>query len=310
MIRSICFNPVIDRVYHIDDFETANKFKEISPLICPAGKGVNIARVASQLDEECTLYSFIGGYGGRLLRKEMERLNVDFQYCEIEDDTRTTINIIDRKNRKETEITEAGGFVNAAQEKQLLEMLESDIRQGDIVICSGIPMRGMQRGVFKLISQWCYRENAKCILDTNSHYIAQSLPAHLFLMKPNLSELCEMFSIDAIEDDGEIISLSKEVFSYGVENLMVSTGRSGGLFFNKDVSLRITVPDELINSTIGSGDSTVAGFSIALNRGCDLHDCLKFAMACGVCNAMFPQVGYVEKELVEKIMKKIIVQDI
>jgi len=35
-----------------------------------------------------------------------------------------------------------------------------------------------------------------------------------------------MFSIDVIEDDAEIVPLSKEVFSYGVEYLMVSTGIS------------------------------------------------------------------------------------
>lgn len=309
MIRSVCFNPVIDRVYFLDDFTVDNKYKEVLPLIYPAGKGVNIARVASLLDEKCTLYSFIGGYGGELLRKEMERLDVDFRYCEIDEETRTTINIIDRKNRRETEITEKGAFVSSQQEKNLFNMLESDIKKGDIVICSGIPMPGMKNGVFKAISEWCYKKDAKCVLDTNSHYIAESLPSHYTLMKPNLSELMELFSVNAIKDDDEIISLSKKALNYGVENLMVSTGRSGGLFFNKDVSLRITVPDEPVKSTIGSGDSTVAGFCIALNRGYDLIDCIKLAMACGVCNAMFPQIGYVEKEIVERITKKISIQD-
>jgi fructose-1-phosphate kinase PfkB-like protein len=60
-----------------------------------------------------------------------------------------------------------------------------------------------------------------------------------------------------------------------------------------------------VKSTIGSGDSSVAGFCTALQRGYPMEDCLKLAMACGVCNAMFPQVGYIKKELVAELVKEI-----
>lgn len=74
----------------------------------------------------------------------------------------------------------------------------------------------------------------------------------------------------------------------GIKNFLISTGCNRGLFFSEDLALKISVPDEPVGSTIGSGDYTIAGFCIALQKGYSLRDCLKYAMACGVCNAMRP----------------------
>lgn len=308
MIRSICFNPVIDRMYFIDDFTASRKFKEIVPQIYIGGKGVNIAKVVTQLSEKCVLYSFIGGYGGQLVRKEMERFGVEFKYCETEGEVRTTINVMDNKNHRETEITENGAAVSSEQETDLLNTIKKEIHSGDIVICSGIPMTGMATGVYKIISSWCQEKGAKCVLDTNSRYLCESLPAKYNFMKPNLAEIEELHHVDSIQDDAGMTCIAKKTLDMGVENLLISTGRSGGLFFSKDLVLRISVPDEPVVSTIGSGDSTVAGFCVAMQRKYPLEDCLKYAMACGVCNAMFPQVGYVQKDEVERLMNQVVIR--
>ena len=74
MIRIICLNPVIDRVYYISDFVEAKKYYEIRPQIFVGGKGINIARVMSQMGEKCSLYAFVGGENGKLIEKEMKNM--------------------------------------------------------------------------------------------------------------------------------------------------------------------------------------------------------------------------------------------
>lgn len=308
MIRSICLNPVIDRTYFIDDFKDAKQYKEITPLICSGGKGVNIAKVVSALSEECTLYGFVGGWGGQLIRKEMESLGVTFRCLETPGETRTTINIIDGKNRRETEMIEKGEAVSPQQEEELLQILQQDILTDDIVICSGIPMTGMTKGIYKIISSWCRRKGAKCVLDTNSRYLPESLPAHYNFMKPNLSELMELYGIHEFQNDSHLVSLAKQTLNLGIENLLVSAGCSGGFFFNAAKSLRVLIPNLPAVSTVGSGDSTVAGFCVAAQRGLPIEDCLKFSMACGICNAMSPKIGYVEKETVEKLARQVLIK--
>ena len=141
MIRIICLNPVIDRVYYISDFVEAKKYYEIRPQIFVGGKGINIARVMRQMGEKCSLYAFVGGENGKLIEKEMKTCGVEMKAFRTDGETRTTINIIDNARRQETEITEPGVMINQESQREFLDTLQNDIRKGDMVICSGIPMQ-------------------------------------------------------------------------------------------------------------------------------------------------------------------------
>lgn len=308
MIRIICLNPVIDRMYYIDNFCTAAKFYEIPPKIYVGGKGINIARVMSLLGEPCVLYGFLGGSNGRLVLEDMNSCGVDFKAFHTQEETRTTINIIDNKNRKETEITEPGAKVGEKEEEEFLKILEADLAKGDMVICSGIPMKGMKEDIYQKVSRICEKHGSLCILDATGIYLEKSFPGKYYFSKPNFNELSELFSISEEENEGNMIKAGKRMRQMGVENLLISTGESGGIFLNKNGIFNAVIPKEPVVSTIGSGDASVAGFCIGIKRGYSIEDCVKLAMACGICNAKFSKVGYVEAEIVNRLFGQVKVE--
>lgn len=310
MIRVICLNPVIDRVYYIDDFCAATKFYEVPPKIYVGGKGINIARVMSLMGEHSVLYGFLGGGNGRLVFDDMKRYDVEFKAFQTSGETRTTINIIDNRNRKETEITEPGPKVGEYEEQQFLDALEGDLREGDMVICSGIPMKGMSEDIYRKVSRICEMHGSKCILDATGVYLEKSFPGRYYFSKPNFSELSELFSITEEENVENIIKSGKRMLEMGVENLLISTGESGGIFLNGKGIFRAVIPKEEVVSTIGSGDASVAGFCIGVKRGYSAKDCVRLAMACGICNAKFSKVGYVEPEMVKELFGGVRIMEI
>lgn len=310
MIRVICLNPVIDRVYYIDDFCAATKFYEVPPKIYVGGKGINIARVMSLMGEHSVLYGFLGGGNGRLVSDDMKRYDVEFKAFQTSGETRTTINIIDNRNRKETEITEPGPEVGEYEERQFLDALEGDLREGDMVICSGIPMKGMSEDIYRKVSGICEMHGSKCILDATGVYLEKSFPGRYYFSKPNFSELSELFSITEEENVENIIKSGKRMLEMGVENLLISTGESGGIFLNGKGIFRAVIPKEEVVSTIGSGDASVAGFCIGVKRGYSAKDCVRLAMACGICNAKFSKVGYVEPEMVKELFGGVRIMEI
>lgn len=310
MIRVICLNPVIDRVYYIDDFCAATKFYEVPPKIYVGGKGINIARVMSLMGEHSVLYGFLGGGNGRLVSDDMKRYDVEFKAFQTSGETRTTINIIDNRNRKETEITEPGPEVGEYEERQFLDALEGDLREGDMVICSGIPMKGMSEDIYRKVSGICVMHGSKCILDATGVYLEKSFPGRYYFSKPNFSELSELFSITEEENVENIIKSGKRMLEMGVENLLISTGESGGIFLNGKGIFRAVIPKEEVVSTIGSGDASVAGFCIGVKRGYSAKDCVRLAMACGICNAKFSKVGYVEPEMVKELFGGVRIMEI
>ncbi len=303
MIRAICLNPVIDRLYYIDDFRAGTQFKEIRPDIFAGGKGINIARVVAQLGEECSLYAFLGGSAGRIIESDMEKHGVALHPFRHEGETRTTVNIIDNRNRVETEITEPGVIVGKSLVDSFFAELGNDLSPDDIVVCSGIPLKGMEIDIYKEISRLCYERRARCFLDVNSVYLEAAFPARYSFFKPNINELRTLF------DDGvsPVEDLLCKVLSLGAESVMVSMGRDGCLFMGRNEHFSASVPDEEVVSTIGSGDASVAGFAVAKARGLDDREAVRLAMASGVSNAMHREVGFIDKAQVEALSNRVII---
>ena len=304
MIRAVCLNPVIDRLYYIDDFKAGVQFREISPDIFAGGKGVNIARVVSQLGEECELYVFLGGSAGQIIESDMEKYDVLIHAFRHSGETRTTINIIDNGNRRETEIKEPGVAVDKSLIDSFFTDLERTLSPDDIVVCSGIPLKGMDKAIYKEISILCESKKARCFIDASSVYLKAAFPSHYSFFKPNINELRDLFSDDSSQAD----ALMRKAVSSGAESVMVSTGKEGCLFMSSDGYFSASVPDEKVVSTIGSGDSSVAAFAVAKARGLDDKEAVRLAMAAGVSNAMHREVGFIDRDEVDELKKRVIIK--
>ena len=89
---------------------------------------------------------------------------------------------------------------------------------------------------------------------------------------------------------------------------MISQGGQGSLLFTGEGIFKARIPKVNAVNTIGSGDSTVAGFCIGRARGLSVLECARLAMACGISNAMHSQVGFVEKDQVEELMERVTIE--
>src|SRR5690625_7817199 len=84
--------------------DTVNRVDEVSKTA--GGKGLNVARVLHQLNEEVATTGFLGGSLGDFIRREITTLGLQDYFIEISEDTRNCIAVI--HNGKQTEILEAG----------------------------------------------------------------------------------------------------------------------------------------------------------------------------------------------------------
>ena len=310
MVRILCLNPVIDRMYYIDNFIPGRQYHGNIPEAYASGKGVNIMRIMRGFGLETVLYAFVGGANGKLVESEIERVGSRSVLFHHEGETRTTINIIDHSCRKETEITEAGGKIDTQQQQEFLDCLSSDCQRGDVIICSGLPANGMSPDIYRKVSQIAEARDAYCVIDANRIYLKSSFPGKYLLAKPNKDELSRLFDNGAMYTDDEALVAAKKLIGMGVENVLVSAGENGALFTNGSASYRVHVPNVEVISTIGSGDSTVSGFCYGHLKGCCLEECLSYAMAFGVVNAMHPEVGIVPPQEAEEMKSRITIERI
>ncbi|MBQ9941609.1 MAG: hexose kinase [Christensenellaceae bacterium] len=307
MLRVIGLNPVIDRIYYVDDFRAGTKFMLIPPHCYAGGKGTNVARVCAQMGQSVALYAFLGGASGEVIRDDLSQYGVKGIYFSHPGETRTTIDIMDLKNGRETELTEPGVAIGKEDQQAFLDRFAADVQEGDIVICSGVPMAGMDQDIFRQVALIAHKAGARTILDVDPRFFMHSMPAPFYFVKPTMLELKGICGMSADDEPSEedVRAMVGKVMDMGVETFMLSMGSKGSRFFTKDAAYDVSIPRVKAISSIGSGDSAVAGYCIGLDRGLPLTECVKLSMACGMSNAMHGEVGFVEKAQVEEFIEGI-----
>ena len=308
MIHVVCPNPAIDKLYAIDGFAPGEDYPGQKPLVRFGGKGVNVARVLSQLGAEATLYAFMGEESETGFRREMEK-RCKCAFVVVPGACRTTVNVIDRKNSRETVITERGPEVTEAHVQQMMQALEANVQPGDLVCCSGSIIAGAPADLYAQISRLSAARSAKCALDCNAAALPKSLEGAAYALgKPNERELCALLGRARTQKPAEIARLARRLMPpYAA--LLVSMGAQGGVWVGAEGACLARVPEKPVVSTVGSGDAAFAGALHAMAQGMDAQDALRLAMACGVANAMLGEVGSVRLEDVRSVIQEIAVTE-
>ena len=306
MIHVICPNPAIDKLYAIDGFAPGEDYPGQRPTVRFGGKGVNVARVLSQLGAQATLYAFMGEESETGFRREMERRCV-CAFVAVPGACRTTVNVIDRQNGRETVITERGPAVSQEHVRQMMQMLEARVQPGDFVCCSGSIIAGAPEDLYAQISRLSTARSAKCALDCNADVLPPSLEGAAYALgKPNERELCALLGQARTQEPSRIAQLARRLMPpYAA--LLISMGAQGGVWAGPEGAYLARVPEKPVVSTVGSGDASFAGALHAMAQGMDAQDALRLAMACGVANAMLGEVGSVRPEDVRGVMNEIAV---
>lgn len=132
----------------------------------------------------------------------------------------------------------------------------------------------------------------------------------VFMLKPNLTELS---SLVGRKDLGvhEVAAVAKEIIKKkNCELLVVSLGEKGAMLFAQNHELKVLPPKVEKKSTVGAGDSMVAGFVLSLSQGKNFEDALRYGVACGTAATMNPGTELCSKKDADMLFQRIAVEEI
>lgn len=298
MITTITFNPSIDRMYRVSSMNIGEVQRVVSAKATAGGKGINVTKVCKILQEEPLAMGFLGGYNGEFIKEELRKLDIKNKFTKINQETRNCLNII-TDDKVSTEFLEKGPILEDGD----LEKFENDIKEviknTKILVASGSYCKNIPLNYYEKIGNLCRENNVKFILDTSGEPLKVALKSNPYLIKPNTDEIKQLLNID-IESRDEVISAGKKLIEMGAENVCISLGKDGMIYLNAEEVYEVKVPKIEAVNTVGSGDSTIAGFSVGILRGYEIEDLLKLSNACGISNALNIETGFVSLEEVEK----------
>lgn len=303
MIATVTLNPSVDRRYNIEELakNTVNRTDDYAASA--GGKGLNVARVLKMLGEEVAGFGFIGGETGSFIQSELEKMEVANQFMEVDGTTRTCLNIIDT-NGDNIEVLEAGPTISKADAEKFLEAFDAEVENYDFFTMSGSLPKGLDQTIYSDLIERANAKGKRVILDTSGDILLKNLKAEPFLIKPNEDELSDITGIE-LDSEAAIKEAAQVLLDKGAKNIAISLGSEGMYFFGEEGNFKVEIPSIEVQNTVGSGDSSVAGFAYSLTRGDDIETALKYANACGMSNASQLGTGEVDSEQVESLVKEI-----
>lgn len=278
MIYTLTYNPSIDYLVFLDKLETGTLNRTRRDSYFYGGKGVNVSQILNELGVENTALGFVAGFTGYEIEKGLNELGCHTDFVHLPSG-HSRINIKIEAN-EETEINADGPSIDALSMKSLYDKL-SNIGKDDILVLAGAANSQTGADAFaSLIAELPYRDT-KFIVDTTGEGLLSTLAYHPFLIKPNLSELCDLFHEEfSASDTDKIINAARELQLRGARNVLVSLGSDGGILVTEDGRhFTAMAPAGIVVNTVGAGDSMVAGFIAGYLEKNDMED----AFIMGIC---------------------------
>lgn len=304
MIYTITLNPALDHYVETEDLrvDDANRVKD--ECLFAGGKGIDVSRAIRHLGGESMALGFIGGHNGNILVEMLKQEDITPYLTPISQETRRDIIISTRQQRTQTLLNARGPSVTAAEWASFLTHLRMlDLHQAFVVLGGSLP-RGLPHDAYREIIALVQGRGAKAILDADGRALKAGLKAKPFAVKPNLNELRRV-SGRSLRTKEEILSVATDVNRAGVKFVMVSLGSKGLLLVSRSHRFWASPPSVKVRSTVGAGDSMVAGFVFVYASGKPVEDCVRWATAAGTAATLAPGNQLCRLRDVQRLMPRI-----
>lgn len=306
MILTVTLNPAIDKVYEVDSFAVGSVFRANKMWVTAGGKGINVARVAVTLNENVIATGFLGGNNGRFIRQQLEKLEIEDAFVEVAEETRTCIAVNDPVGDTSTEILELGPTISNEEQKAFLDNFKDLVTKVDLVAISGSLPSGVPLDFYGELIKISKQHGRKVLLDTSGPALITNLVHAPFMIKPNQQELETMVGEELTEED--ILKAADDLHQKGIELVCVTLGAAGSIAVTNEGAFRLRTPTIETRSTVGSGDSFVAGVGVGLAKNMPIQELLKLGMACGMANTQFAETGKISCELVDRFFPMVSIE--
>ncbi|MBT2538332.1 MULTISPECIES: 1-phosphofructokinase family hexose kinase [unclassified Arthrobacter] len=309
MIVTLTANPSLDRTVSLPSPLLRGEVQRATSVSQESGgKGVNVSRalVASGLE---TVAVLPGGDSDPVLAG-LRDSGVPFAALAIHEPLRTNVALTE-PDGVTTKINEPGPVLSEDQQEALIGLLLERSRGASWVVLAGSLPPGVPADFYATVTRRLRSTNAgngtqqstpRIAVDSSGAPLAAALSGDASgmpdLLKPNAEELAELAAAagfatastaDELEADPEAAAAAAAaVVRSGVGAVLATLGSKGAVLVTSDGAWLATHPPVKAVSTVGAGDSSLAGYLLASSLGAAPADCLRQAVAHGAAAASLP----------------------
>lgn len=305
MITTLTVNPAIDLTLEVSSLlvEDVNRVKSYYEEI--GGKGINVSRVLRELGNGgLETIAVLGGKRGEKFGQMARLRNLRILPVPIIRETRINITVYDQASRRTTKLNQQGPEITARETRQLWETCLKSASRSRYFVMAGSLLPGMKSDWYAKLLQAVKQKGLAAVIDADGNVLKETLAAKPFLIKPNRFE-AERVLGRKMTSEKALWQAAEKLKALGAQNVIISLGGEGVLFDGDQGKYRgYSIPVKT-RSTIGAGDSFLAGFVHEMARGGSVKEALRLGIACGTHTAMTGVNELCRKSRILKLLPKI-----
>lgn len=298
MIYTLTLNPSVDYIVEAGEIVIGTLNRTSHETKLPGGKGINVSRVLRSLGVESKATGFLGGFTGKYVEEFLNREGIYTGFVKVEGDTRINIKL---KAGKETEINARGPEISSLAIGLLKEKIQQ-LGKDDYLILAGSIPSSMPQTIYQDIVRICKKTGSEVVIDAEGDLLKTVLEYKPFLIKPNHHELGQFFDRE-ISGAEDAIVYGKKLVEAGAKNVIVSLAEKGAVYISETEAFHATVPQGEVKSSVGAGDSMVAGFIAQFLKSSDCKEAFRFSVASGSATAF--SIGLCTPEKIETLLPEV-----
>jgi 6-phosphofructokinase 2 len=303
-VITLTLNPTIDKNARVDRVVAEDKLRCDAPSREPGGGGLNVSRAIDRLGGTTRALYTSGGYTGKMLHDLLDEEGLEQTPLGIEAETRENLIVYETSTDRQFRFGMPGPDLSDTELEACLEALRGLDPAPDYLVASGSLPPGVPDDTYAEVAEVAHDLGARPVLDTSGPALREAMGAGWYLLKPNLREL-EHLAGTSLDTEPQRIDAARTFIDRGwCEVLVLSMGASGALLITADWAEHVRSPTVSINSRVGAGDSMVGGLVLALTRGLDLADAVRFGVAAGAAAVTTPGTELCRRDDTEALFER------
>jgi len=302
-IVTITLNPAVDRVMLVERFRVGQHCPAKRTGHYPAGKGVNVSRVLAVLGVRSVATGFVGQRELGMFEEYLEQVGrgrITTQLLVVRGRTRDNITIVDPIDDTETHLRDEGFKVSRDDVVRISSKVGMLARRDSILCFCGSLPPGVCTGDFRSMLHRCEDAGAKAVVDTNQRVLRAIASERFWMLKANAVELAAITAMST-ESESEVIAAARALTRSGgggIEWVIATRGEQGAILVgpNTELVARTFVHPGLVMSTVGCGDSLLAGVLSCVIRKRSWEEAIRMGVAAGTANAVSREAGEISTE--------------
>lgn len=287
---TVTLSPCIDLHLALPSLAVGHESEAVLVGRFAGGKGINVSAALDSYGVENRCLCLLGKTGAADFLS-LPRLPKGFVRFYVDGSIRENITI--HSTEGETRVS-LPGEIDASSAEKACDELFFAVPSGNrfVAFCGSVP-RALSEDYIIDRLHILKKRGALLLCDSRSLSAAALREIYPECIKPN------EFEYAALCADGAATALARQV--------LLTCGEKEGAFLSENGRLRLIPPPISPISTVGAGDSTLAGFIAGRMRGLSERECLRLALAFGSAACLTEGTTPPEKETIDALYEQSVV---